>query len=326
MIQKVLKKRKKRLVVAFDWTEVRNFHTLALVGVIKGRGVPLLWASYPEWELSKSQNNLEEGLLRLFREMVPREVKVIILADRGFGRTELGRLCQELGFRYIIRITLEVWIKTANYQGKLLDYPVKKGISILLKGRGVSEAVTAGAARDRAVEAAVAQGSRRVLVVDDGLGGGPDAAFGPVRSEAVDRGAVSGPEEPAERICVAEHPGAEGGAFRSALVGLGVGVLAVGGPGPAWTTTLPTRDPTPHVLSGDSSNLRSQRLLTISLRWLAANLRDSLRRSSSATGPWRRLGNESRLPGSRSRRQRRMALSWGWQPPCRVSRPAATHW
>ncbi len=133
VIHKVLKKRKKRLLVGFDWTQVRNFHTLALVAIIKGRGVPLLWASYPEWELPKSQNTLEEGLLRLFRDMVPQEVQVIILADRGFGRTELGRLCQELGFRYIIRITPDVWIKTANYEGKLLDYPVKKGISILLR-------------------------------------------------------------------------------------------------------------------------------------------------------------------------------------------------
>jgi hypothetical protein len=77
VIQKLLKKRKKRVLVAFDWTEVRHFHTLALVAVIKGRGVPLLWASYPEWEFHKSQNNFEEGLLRLFRDMVPQELKVV---------------------------------------------------------------------------------------------------------------------------------------------------------------------------------------------------------------------------------------------------------
>ncbi len=39
-----------------------------MVAAIEGRGVPLVWASYPEWELHKSQNNLEEGLLRLFRD------------------------------------------------------------------------------------------------------------------------------------------------------------------------------------------------------------------------------------------------------------------
>jgi hypothetical protein len=133
VIQKLLRKRKKRLLVAFDWTEIRNFHTLALVAVIRGRGVPLLWASYPEWELAKSQNNFEEGLLRLLRDMVPPALKVVLLADRGFGRTELGRLCQQLHFHYVIRITPDVWIKTPTYKGKLLDYPVKKGISVLLR-------------------------------------------------------------------------------------------------------------------------------------------------------------------------------------------------
>ena len=133
VVRKLLKKRNKRLVVSFDWTEFRKFHTLALVAVIKGRAVPLLWASYPEWELYKSQNNLEEGLLRLFRDMVPPEVKVVILADRGFGRTELARVCQELGFRYVIRITPQAWIRTADFRGRLSRYPVKKGICVLLR-------------------------------------------------------------------------------------------------------------------------------------------------------------------------------------------------
>lgn len=121
------------LVVALDWTEFRQFHTLSLVAVAEGRGVPLLWATYEEWELYKSQNNLEEGLLRLFRTLVPEEVFVILLADRGFGRTELARTCQELRFHYVIRISPDVWIEAKAFGGKLLDFPVKKGICRMLK-------------------------------------------------------------------------------------------------------------------------------------------------------------------------------------------------
>ena len=84
--------------MALDWVEVRTFHTLMAAAVQRGRAVPLLWASYPEWELSKSQNNLEEGLLRLLRTLIPQEVRVIVLADRGFGRTELAKVCQHLAF------------------------------------------------------------------------------------------------------------------------------------------------------------------------------------------------------------------------------------
>mgnify|MGYP000309450887 CR=1 FL=1 len=133
VIKRLLKKRKKRLLVAFDWTKIRNFHTLALVAVIRGRAAPLLWCSYAEQGLYRSQNNLEEGLLRLFRTMLPPGVEVVLLADRGFGRTELARVCQELGFHYVVRIKPNVWIRTPDWEGKLSDYPVEKGTCRLLR-------------------------------------------------------------------------------------------------------------------------------------------------------------------------------------------------
>ena len=127
------KRRKKPLLVALDWTEVRRFHTLVAAAVLKGRAVPLLWASYEEWVLYKSQNNLEEGLLRLLKSLLPPGVKVILLADRGFGRTELARTSQQLGIHYVIRISPDVWVEGRCYRGKLLDFPVRKGICRVLK-------------------------------------------------------------------------------------------------------------------------------------------------------------------------------------------------
>jgi hypothetical protein len=127
------KRRRSRLLIAFDWTEIRDFHTLRAAAVQRGRALPLLWATYPEWVLHKSQNNLEEGLLRLLRTMIPNHVEVLVLADRGFGRTELARSCQQLGFRYVIRIKPDVWIDCPSYAGKLLDYPVRKGMQRFLK-------------------------------------------------------------------------------------------------------------------------------------------------------------------------------------------------
>lgn len=127
------RKRQHRLLIAFDWTEIRNFHTLMAAAVQRGRALPLLWATYPEWVLHKSQNNLEEGLLRLLRTMIPEYVEVVLLADRGFGRTELARTCQQIGFRYVIRIKPDVWIECPSHRGKLLDYPVRKGMQRFLK-------------------------------------------------------------------------------------------------------------------------------------------------------------------------------------------------
>ena len=96
VIQKLVRKRKKRILISFDWTEFREFHTLMAAACIKGRSVPLLWASYKEWQFLRSQNSLEEGLLRLLRSLIPDPLKVIILADRGFHRAEWAAVCQEL--------------------------------------------------------------------------------------------------------------------------------------------------------------------------------------------------------------------------------------
>jgi len=131
---KLLKRRKKPLLVSLDWTDIRGFCTLMAAAVMKGRGVPLVWTSYPKWQLYRSQNNLEEGLLRLLRTMIPESVPVILLADRGFGRTELARLCQDqLHFHYIVRISPDVWVDGRSWRGKLLDLPVHKGMCRLMK-------------------------------------------------------------------------------------------------------------------------------------------------------------------------------------------------
>jgi hypothetical protein len=102
--------------------------------VMKGRAVPLLWASYTDGQLTRSQNSLEEGLLRLLVSMLPAGVTVILLADRGFGRTELARTCEELKIRYLIRIKPDVSVMHPSYTGVLRDYPVKKGMWRVLSG------------------------------------------------------------------------------------------------------------------------------------------------------------------------------------------------
>jgi hypothetical protein len=133
VIARLVRKRKKRLLVSFDWTEVRDFHCLMAAACIGGRAVPLLWASYPEWRLTRSQNSLEEGLLRLLRTLIPRSLEVVILADRGFGRAEWAAVCQELGFGYLVRIKPAVTVSGARYRGVLCHYPVHKGIAHVLR-------------------------------------------------------------------------------------------------------------------------------------------------------------------------------------------------
>lgn len=136
VVKKVLRKRRKRpLIVSFDWTDVRQFQTLMASVVFKGRSVPICWASCKKhvYDGHRSRNAFEESLLLVLRSMIPAGQKVILLADRGFGRTELARFCQTHGFDYVIRIGPKVHTCCASYTGKLIDYPVHKGICKLLK-------------------------------------------------------------------------------------------------------------------------------------------------------------------------------------------------
>lgn len=135
VVKKLLRKRNKPLIVSLDWTDIRQFQTLMASAVFKGRSVPLCWASCTKhvYEGHRSRNAFEESLLLVLRSMVPEGQKVILLADRGFGRTELARFCQNQHFDYVIRINPDVHVRCASYAGKLIDYPVHKGVCKLLR-------------------------------------------------------------------------------------------------------------------------------------------------------------------------------------------------
>jgi hypothetical protein len=134
VIGRLTRRRKKPLLVALDWVAVRDFHTLMAAAVRRGRAVPLLWASYPERVLFRSQNSLEEGLLRLLRSLVPAGVRVIVLADRGFGRAELAKTCRDIGVSFVFRIKPDVRVHHRRYRGRLDDFPIRPGCWRTLTG------------------------------------------------------------------------------------------------------------------------------------------------------------------------------------------------
>ena len=66
------------------------------------------------------------GLIRLLRSLVPERVRIILLADRGFGRTELARtLLGMVNVSFVIRIKPQVKVGHKTFTGKQVDYPVK---------------------------------------------------------------------------------------------------------------------------------------------------------------------------------------------------------
>ena len=127
-----LAKPREKMLVSLDWVNIRQSHCLVAAMRLRGRAIPLVWGIYRYEDFCRSQNNIEYGLLHMLRTMIPQSVHVTILVDRGFGRAEMARECQKLGFHYIIRIEPTAWIGSSRFTDLLKHYPIRRGHSCLL--------------------------------------------------------------------------------------------------------------------------------------------------------------------------------------------------
>ena len=120
------------VLVALDWTSfARDGHETLVLSMLTshGRATPLMWKTVQASTLKGNQTGDEEELVRRLRDVMPEGVKVTVLADRGFASCRLMTLLkEELGFEYVIRLTLlgaageslgyDRWLKvnTAKYR------------------------------------------------------------------------------------------------------------------------------------------------------------------------------------------------------------------
>ena len=95
------------IVVNFDWTEFEEADQATVVLGLQtshGRSTPLVWQTVTRSALKDQRNAHEDALLLRFAAVVPPDVRVTVVADRGFGDTKLyGWLTEDLGFDYLIR-------------------------------------------------------------------------------------------------------------------------------------------------------------------------------------------------------------------------------
>src|ERR1700720_474424 len=107
-----------RIVVAMDWTDfdADNQATIMLSLVSKhGRSTPLLWLTVDKATLKNHRNAYEYRVLVQLAEALPADVKVLIVADRGFGDQKLYRvLTEELKFDYLIRFRGNIAVTSAE--------------------------------------------------------------------------------------------------------------------------------------------------------------------------------------------------------------------
>src|SRR6195256_2680037 len=95
------------IVVALDWTDfdADNQATIMLSLITDhGRATPLVWLTVEKDTLKDHRSRYEHRVLVRLAELLPADIKVCVVADRGFGDQKLYRmLTEELCFDYVIR-------------------------------------------------------------------------------------------------------------------------------------------------------------------------------------------------------------------------------
>jgi hypothetical protein len=120
------------LPVALDWTKVHTFHVLFAAVPHKKRALPLAFGAYHPNRLRHSQNKLERGLCTLVVTLLPKDTRILFLADAGFGQTEFIRWMQERSFDFVIRLRPETLVQYRGRTVRLGDLNTVEGAPILL--------------------------------------------------------------------------------------------------------------------------------------------------------------------------------------------------
>lgn len=104
--------------VAMDWTEfdADGQATLMLSLLTRhGRATPLVWLTVDKATLKDRRNAYEYQALVRLADALPADIKVCIVADRGFGDHKLYRvLTEELRFDYVIRFRGNITVTAAT--------------------------------------------------------------------------------------------------------------------------------------------------------------------------------------------------------------------
>jgi hypothetical protein len=104
--------------VAMDWTDfdTDDQATIMLSLLTRhGRATPLLWLTVDTATLKDHRNEYEYQVLVRLAEALPADIKICIVADRGFGDQKLYRvLSEELKFDYLIRFRGNIMVTAVD--------------------------------------------------------------------------------------------------------------------------------------------------------------------------------------------------------------------
>lgn len=131
------------IVVALDWTEfAADGHSTIMLSLVTahGRATPLVWKTVKKSELKGQRNIFEDEVLFRLHKALPTGVRVMVMADRGFGDSKLYEMLEkELGFGYIIRFKANIEVTSAKGETRAAgDWVPRNGRAKVLRNARVT--------------------------------------------------------------------------------------------------------------------------------------------------------------------------------------------
>jgi hypothetical protein len=110
------------IAVAMDWTDFdADGQATIMLSLLTGHGraTPLLWLTVDKATLKRRRNEYEYWALVRLAEVLPAGVRVLVVADRGFGDRKLyAVLADELNFDYVIRFRGNIQVTSADGEAR----------------------------------------------------------------------------------------------------------------------------------------------------------------------------------------------------------------
>lgn len=132
---------REEIVIALDWTEFDpdDHATLAAYLITShGRATPLIWMTVQKSTLEGQRNAHEYRVIERLHACLAPNVKVVLLADRGFGDQKLYALLQMLGWDFVIRFREAIQVEVGGVRQPAAKWVPPTGRATMLRNAKVT--------------------------------------------------------------------------------------------------------------------------------------------------------------------------------------------
>jgi hypothetical protein len=178
---------RREIVAVIDWSDyARSGHSKIAISLVTshGRATPLVWLTVHTSKLKKRRASYEQRVLRMLKWALPEDVRVTVLADRGFGDTALyEQMTGLLRFDFVIRFrgcihvmtpqgesrSASEWVALNGRATQILDarltkYRVQVAAVVTVKRKGMKEPWILATSRTDDAETIVSLYARRFSI------------------------------------------------------------------------------------------------------------------------------------------------------------------